>query len=93
MILRLAHDVGAVPEYGAADVDCRLLFVGDRYRQLLRLYPEVVHRLSRLGGPSAVAQYLNDSDEIRQFYLITFQEHFAATELQTRLEDPSTVRL
>jgi hypothetical protein len=25
-----------------ADVDCRLLFIGDRYRLLLRTYPEVL---------------------------------------------------
>jgi hypothetical protein len=30
------------PEYAGADVDCRLLFIGDRYRLLLRTYPEVL---------------------------------------------------
>ena len=36
MILRLAQGVTIAPEYAGADVDCRLLFMGDRYRQLLR---------------------------------------------------------
>jgi L-ascorbate metabolism protein UlaG (beta-lactamase superfamily) len=44
------------------------LFIGDRYRQLLRVYPEVIHRLSRPGDPAAVAQYVKESAEIRQFY-------------------------
>ena len=68
MILRLAQNVSVEPVYGDDDVDCRLLFIGDRYRQLLRLYPEVIYRLSRPGSPSATAQYLKESAEVRQFY-------------------------
>src|SRR5689334_10750523 len=70
MILRLAQNVSVQPEYITGHIDCRLLFIGDRYRQLLRLYPEVVHRLSSRGGTSAVAQYLRESAEIQQFYHI-----------------------
>ena len=68
MILRLAKGVTIAPECNGADVDCRLLFMGDRYRQLLRTYPEVIHRLSRPAGPAAIAEYLAESAEIRQFY-------------------------
>ena len=68
MILRLVQGVNIEPMYAGADVDCRLLFIGDRYRQLLRLYPEIIHRLSRPGGPAVVAPYLKESAEIRQFY-------------------------
>jgi L-ascorbate metabolism protein UlaG (beta-lactamase superfamily) len=70
MILRLADGVTVHPKYADADVDCRLLFIGDRYRQLLRTYPEVIYRLSRPGGFAATARYLNESAEIRQYYNI-----------------------
>jgi hypothetical protein len=43
MILRLARGVTIAPQYAGADVDCRLLFTGDRNRKLLRTYPEVIH--------------------------------------------------
>jgi L-ascorbate metabolism protein UlaG (beta-lactamase superfamily) len=53
---------------GGTDVDCRLLFMGDRYRQLLRTYPEAVHRLTRRPRPDAIARDLRESPEILHFY-------------------------
>src|SRR5215203_247348 len=70
MILRLSRGVTIEPMYAGSDVDCRMLFMGDRYRQLLRAYSEVIHRLSRPGEPTAIAQYLRESAEIQQFYQI-----------------------
>src|SRR6185295_19857317 len=67
-ILRLGHQVRIEPQCGGADVDCRLLFMGDRCRQLVRTYPEAIHRLSRRGSPAAIARYVSESREILQFY-------------------------
>jgi L-ascorbate metabolism protein UlaG (beta-lactamase superfamily) len=70
MILRLSQGVTIEPMYAGDNVDCRLLFMGDRLRQVARAYPEVTHRLSRQGEPATVAQYVKESAEIRQFYEI-----------------------
>jgi L-ascorbate metabolism protein UlaG (beta-lactamase superfamily) len=67
-MLRLRSNVLVEPRYAGYDIDCRLLFIGDRYRQLLRAYPEVVRRLTRFGSPERVAQDLRDSPEILHFY-------------------------
>ena len=69
--LRLAEGVAVAPMYGDIDVDCRLLFIGDRYRQLLRAYAEAMFRLMR---PRPVAErdaYLRGSAEVAQFYEVT----------------------
>src|SRR5262245_8004158 len=67
-ILRLRPDVRIEPRYAGYDVDCRLLFMGDRYRQLLRVYPEVIRRLTRRSSPPLIAQDLRDSPEILHYY-------------------------
>ena len=67
-ILRLRPNVRIEPRYAGFDVDCRLLFMGDRYRQLLRTYPEVVRRLTRRSSPDLVARDLRESPEILHFY-------------------------
>lgn len=46
-VIRLAPGVRLEPLYRDMMSNCRLLFMGDRYRQLLRAYPEAVYRLSR----------------------------------------------
>jgi len=68
MILRFAEDVCVEVNYCGERVDCRMLFMGDRYRQLVRLHPEAIHRFSRPGGGAAISRYLSQSAEIRQFY-------------------------
>src|SRR4051794_4821538 len=73
MILRLSRGVTIEPTCAGGNVDCRRLFMGDRYRQLARVYPEVIHRLSRQGEPAAIIEYLKASAEIRQFYEIEEQ--------------------
>ena len=57
--------------YGEINVDCRLLFIGDRYRQLLRAYEEAIFRLSRSSSLAARDAYLRSSAEVDQFYEIT----------------------
>ena len=57
--------------YGDIDVDCRLLFIGDRYRQLLRAYAEAIFRLSRQRSIAARDAYLRASAEVAQFYEVT----------------------
>ena len=39
-ILRLVHGIDLEPVHEGFTLDCRLLFMGDRYRQLLRTYPK-----------------------------------------------------
>lgn len=68
--VRLAHGVGIDVEYGDYWLDCRLLFLGDRYRQLLRAHREVVHRMSHTGSDEDVLAYLNESAEIRQYWRV-----------------------
>jgi L-ascorbate metabolism protein UlaG (beta-lactamase superfamily) len=69
-MLRLRPDVRIEPRYAGYDVDCRLLFMGDRYRQLLRAYPEVIRRLTRRSSLPLVAQDLRDSPEILHYYQV-----------------------
>jgi L-ascorbate metabolism protein UlaG (beta-lactamase superfamily) len=69
--LQLAPDVHIEPMAGDYTVDCRLLFIGDRHRQLVRAYAEAIHRLSR---PCSMAQreaFLRASAEVTQFYEVT----------------------
>src|SRR5207248_5677595 len=67
-VLRLVPGVHLEPVYREQMVDCRLLMLGDRYRQLLRTYGEVTYRLSRQGDLQSVASEVMDSAEIRQYY-------------------------
>src|SRR5262245_17578540 len=67
-VLRLAPGVNVEPIFEELTLDCRLLFMGDRYRQLVRAYPEVVHRLSRSRPPQEIAAFIRDSAEIAQYY-------------------------
>jgi hypothetical protein len=66
--VRLKRRVRVEPQYAGTDVDCRLLFMGDRYRQLLRAYPEAIVRLTRRRDADAIARDLRASAEILQFY-------------------------
>jgi L-ascorbate metabolism protein UlaG (beta-lactamase superfamily) len=49
-------------------LDCRQMLMGDRYRQLLRAYPEAIRRLSRKAPLPDRARDIEDSAEIRQYY-------------------------
>jgi L-ascorbate metabolism protein UlaG (beta-lactamase superfamily) len=69
--LRLADGVHVAPMYGDIDVDCRLLFIGDRYRQLLRAYAEAIFRLSRSRPMAERDAYLRASAEVAQYYEVT----------------------
>ena len=72
MRLRLAEGVNVMPKHGTTiDVDCRLLFIGDRYRQLIRAYEEAMFRLARPKPLAERAAFLKASDDVRQFYEIT----------------------
>jgi L-ascorbate metabolism protein UlaG (beta-lactamase superfamily) len=66
--LRLRRDVRIEPRYAGHQVDCRLLYMGDRYRQLLRVYPEVIRRLTRNPSPESTLRDLQESPEILHYY-------------------------
>jgi L-ascorbate metabolism protein UlaG (beta-lactamase superfamily) len=57
--------------YGDMDLDCRLLFIGDHYRLLLRAYAEAIFRLSRDRSLAERDTFLRRSAEVAQFYEIT----------------------
>ena len=57
--------------YGDMDLDCRLLFIGDHYRLLLRAYAEAIFRLSRDRSLAERDAFLRRSAEVAQFYDIT----------------------
>ena len=69
--LRLGAGVKVLPMYGDMDLDCRLLFIGDHYRLLLRAYAEAIFRLSRDRSLPERDAYLRRSAEVSQFYEIT----------------------
>jgi hypothetical protein len=70
-VLRLVHGINLEPVHEEFTLDCRLLFMGDRYRQLVRAYPEVIHRLSRPKPTAEIAAFLRESAEIAQYYAIS----------------------
>jgi L-ascorbate metabolism protein UlaG (beta-lactamase superfamily) len=82
MKLAIAAGVSISPQYAGAEVDCRLLFMGDRYRQLLRAYPELVYRLSQTAEAGQVADYVRESAEIRQYYNLNESEQGIALALR-----------
>jgi L-ascorbate metabolism protein UlaG (beta-lactamase superfamily) len=67
-VVRLLPDVKLEPLYREQMLDCRLFLLGDRYRQLIRAYTEIVYRMSRNGDPERIAADLQASAEIRQYY-------------------------
>src|SRR5687768_9028456 len=69
--LRLGAGVKVLPMYGDMDLDCRLLFIGDHYRLLLRAYAEAIFRLSRDRSLAERDAFLRRSAEVAQFYDIT----------------------
>ena len=69
--LRLGAGVKVLPMYGEMDLDSRMLFIGDRYRLLLRAYAEAIFRLSRDRSIAERDAYLRRSAEVAQFYDIT----------------------
>jgi L-ascorbate metabolism protein UlaG (beta-lactamase superfamily) len=66
---RVRLDIVCERLYGryVGELDCRLLFLGDHYRQLLRAYEEIVYRFSTLKA-AALVEGLTSSAEIQQFY-------------------------
>ena len=66
-VLRLVDGVNIEPQHDESTLDCRLLFMGDRYRQLLRTYPEVIYRLSRSKTLPEIRDFVNASAEIAQY--------------------------
>src|SRR5262245_1671701 len=69
-VLELFQDVRFEPLCRGQMPDCRLFLLGDRLRQLLRAYPEVIYRLSRNGASSSPGDLL-ESAEIRQYYEVS----------------------
>ena len=81
-VLRLVHGINLEPVHEEFTLDCRLLFMGDRYRQLVRAYPEVVHRLSRPKPTAEIAAFLRESAEIAQYYAISSDARKVAVTLR-----------
>jgi L-ascorbate metabolism protein UlaG (beta-lactamase superfamily) len=73
-VVRLAPGVQLEPLYRGQMLDCRLHLLGDRQRQLLRAYSEVIHRLSRNSEPASAAADVLDSAEIAQYYDVSVSD-------------------
>ena len=74
IVVGLRPSVDAEPLYRgqvSGQVDCRLLLLGDRHRQLVRAYTEVIHRMSRSGDLKAVAAEVLESAGIQQYYNVS----------------------
>jgi L-ascorbate metabolism protein UlaG (beta-lactamase superfamily) len=69
-VLRLAEGVNIEPQHDESTLDCRLLFMGDRYRQIVRAYPELIYRLSRQKPLEELFAFVSDSAELAQYYRI-----------------------
>jgi L-ascorbate metabolism protein UlaG (beta-lactamase superfamily) len=81
-ILRLGRRVTIEPRCNEEHVDCRLLFIGDRNRQLTRTYAEAIHRLTSRRTPDAAARFLKDSAEILQYYDVRLEGDRVSLELR-----------
>ena len=81
--LQLTPGVHLEPMAGQHTVDCRLLFIGDRHRQLVRAYAEAVHRLSRPCSLARREAFLRASGEVMQFYDV----EATANRIAIRLKD------
>lgn len=89
-VLRLVDGVNLEPQHDESTLDCRLLFMGDRYRQLLRTYPEVIYRLSRPKSLPEIRDYVKASAEIAQFYELTGDDDVVAVSLRDSIfREPS----
>ena len=63
-------------------VDCRMLFMGDRIRQLVRTYEEIIHRFKKFQGDAKrLYDSLQRSEEIKQFYKIEFSDGVTSVQL------------
>jgi len=86
IVVRLLPGVDAEPVYRGqtlgSTVDCRLLLLGDRYRQLLRAYPEAVYRMSRPGDLKAIAAGVLESAEIQQYYDVSLANGYVGLTLR-----------
>ncbi len=81
-VLRLVDGVNLEPQHDESTLDCRLLFMGDRYRQLLRTYPEVIYRLSRSKPLAEIRDFVSASAEILQYYDVTASDEAVAVTLR-----------
>src|SRR5262245_19195077 len=84
-VLRLVHGIDLEPVHEGFTLDCRLLFMGDRYRQRLRTHLEVIHRLSRDKPLPEIAAFLRESAEISQYYVITADAQKVAVTLRDEI--------
>src|SRR5438034_8961863 len=74
-------------------VDCRLLFLGDRVRQLVRTYEEIIHRFKRFKDPKRLFENLQTSEEIKQFYEIHQLNGVTSVELRPSIfQEPAPVK-
>lgn len=57
-----------LPRIEGYALDCRLLFMGDHLRQLVRAHKEIVYRFRQFPDPERLFHNLQSSAEIQQFY-------------------------
>src|SRR5262245_16281245 len=89
IVVRLLPSVDVGPVYrgqpSGSTVDCRLLLLGDRYRQLLRAYTEAVYRMSRPGDLKAIAAEVLESAEIQQYYDVSLAGGYVTLTLRDEI--------
>ena len=76
-------DIELVYPQGTCEVDCRLLFLGDHWRQLARTYEEIARRFSRARDKTRLWEDLRSSAEIQQLYEI----HRSKEEVSVTMRD------
>ena len=92
-VLKLAPGVDLAPLYEGLTVDCRLLFLGDRYRQFVRAYDEAVHRLSRRRDPEALKRSIEDSREIQQYWDVSMRDNRVALTMRDEMfREPASLQ-
>jgi L-ascorbate metabolism protein UlaG (beta-lactamase superfamily) len=82
MNLSPAIRVSFSPKIEGYELDCRLLFMGDHLRQLVRTYQEVVYRFRRFQDLDLLYKSLQSSAEITQFYELTRRNGVVAIDLR-----------
>lgn len=72
-VLRIRRGTRVSIRHRGIDLDCRLLLMGDLYRQVTRAYEEIVYRFAHEPDTGRLVRSLASSGEIRQFYDIRLE--------------------
>jgi len=75
-LIRLAHSARLDLTYGEPDrlyepqINCKVLFLGERLRPLLHAYEEAAQRISEAEDPASLADALQSSQRVTEFYQV-----------------------